>query len=858
MKYTLWMLICLALVYPVPASKDSLCDIQGKFTFNALYKPGDIVLGGIFIAHLRAIPPDMSFRSKPEQWKCEGFDLSVFQRMQAMIFAIEEINKDEALLPNLTLGYRILDNCLNLQMSLRAALKHIGGLEDSASDYSCQGLPPVVAIIGDPVSSHSVAISRVLGLFGIPLVSYSASCSCLSNKQEYPSFFRTIPSDIFQVKVMVEIIKHFGWTWVGAVGSDDDYGRYALLSFNEEVNKFGCIAFSRTFTANEREKMLQIIHTLKQSTAKVIVLFMLKSEATLFLNEIVSQNITGKQWIGSDSLSGFPGFAKNENFKFFGGTIGINAKRGLIPGFENHLLQIQPSMDGNNNLLAQFWETMFGCTFTENNTTYLSSKVCTGKEDILNTKTAYSDVSELRTTYNAYKAVYTLAYALHNLIFCESGKGPFENNACADIKKFQPWQLLHYLKTVSFVTKSGDRVAFDKNGDVLPMYDILNWQRADDGSVITKVVGVFDGSSTIGNELALNEDMMFWNFNHGKVPESVCSRSCPPGTRKATRKGEPVCCFDCIPCADGEISSQVDSIQCLTCSSEFWSNYGRNECVPRETEFLSFEEAMGITLTATALLGASISVAVFAIFLCFRNTPVVKANNSELSFLLLLSLTLCFLCSLCFIGKPTDVTCMLRHVMFGISFVLCISCILVKTIVVIMAFKATLPGNNMMKWFGVSKQRSTVLLFTLLQALICLIWLITSPPAPSKNTKYQNLKIILECDVGSVAGFACLLGYIGFLACLCFLLAFLARNLPDTFNEAKFITFSMLIFCAVWITFIPAYISSPGKYTVAVEVFAILASSFGLLVAIFAPKCYIILFKPEQNTKKALMGRSVK
>ncbi|XP_039608237.1 extracellular calcium-sensing receptor-like [Polypterus senegalus] len=775
-----------------------------------------------------------------------------------MTFAIEEINKDEALLPNLTLGYRILDNCLNLQMSLRAALKHIGGLEDSASDYSCQGLPPVVAIIGDPVSSHSVAISRVLGLFGIPLVSYSASCSCLSSKKEYPSFFRTIPSDIFQVKVMVEIIKHFGWTWVGAVGSDDDYGRYALLSFNEEVNKFGCIAFSSTFTANEREKMLQIIHILKQSTAKVIVLFMLKSEATLFLNEIVSQNITGKQWIGSDSLSGFPGFAKNENFMFFGGTIGINAKRGLIPGFENHLLQIQPSMDGNNNLLNQFWETMFGCTFTNNNTMYSSAKLCTGKEDILNTKTAYSDVSELRTTYNAYKAVYALAYALHNLIFCESGKGPFENNACADIKKLQPWQLLHYLKTASFVTKSGDRVAFDKNGDVLPMYDILNWQRADDGSVVTKVVGVFDGSSTIGNELALNEDMMFWNFNHGKVPESVCSRSCPPGTRKATRKGEPICCFDCLPCADGEISSQVDSVQCLTCSSEFWSNYGRNECVPRETEFLSFEEAMGITLTTTALLGASISVAVFAIFLCFRNTPVVKANNSELSFLLLLSLTLCFLCSLCFIGKPTDVTCMLRHVIFGISFVLCISCILVKTIVVIMAFKATLPGNNIMKWFGVAQQRSTVLLFTLFQSLICLIWLITAPPAPSKNTKYQNLKIILECDVGSVVGFACLLGYIGFLACLCFLLAFLARNLPDTFNEAKFITFSMLIFCAVWITFIPAYISSPGKYTVAVEVFAILASSFGLLVAIFAPKCYIILFKPEKNAKKAMLGRSAK
>ncbi|KAK2847754.1 hypothetical protein Q7C36_009436 [Tachysurus vachellii] len=397
--------------------------------------------------------------------------------------------------------------------------------------------------------------------------------------------------------------------------------------------------------------------------------------------------------------------------------------------------------------------------------------------------------------------------------------------------------IVNELKRIHFTTTTGEDVFFDENGDPAARYEVLNCQQDKDGQALFVKVGFYDASLQTHLQLLFNNNSIVWTHNKPQVPVSVCSNSCTPGFRKAVQKGRPICCFDCIPCADGEISNITDSISCIKCPPELWSNDMKDTCVLKLVEFLSYEELMGIILVSFSLLGVLFTICIAVIFFKHKDTPIVRANNSELSFLLLFSLTLCFLS-------------------FGITFVLCISCVLGKTVVVLVAFRATLPGSKAMKWFGPPQQRLSVLAFTLVQVIICVLWLTISPPFPYNNMHYYKEKIILECHVGSVIGFWAVLGYIGLLALLCFILAFLARKLPDNFNEAKFITFSILIFCAVWITFIPAYVSSPGKFTVAVEIFAILASSFGLLLCIFVPKCYIIMMKPEKNTKKQMMGKA--
>ncbi|XP_014352255.1 vomeronasal type-2 receptor 26-like [Latimeria chalumnae] len=416
-------------------------------------------------------------------------------------------------------------------------------------------------------------------------------------------------------------------------------------------------------------------------------------------------------------------------------------------------------------------------------------------------------------------------------------------------------ELLHYVKNVRFKNKVGAEVVFDKNGKPLAKYDILNWQLMPDGSMHYATVGSIDFSAPRGQDLIINESAITWHGRSIQIPNSVCSESCLPGYRKATRQGQPICCFDCVMCSNGEISNQTDSSNCIKCPEDQWPNDKQDTCLPKTIVFLSCEDIMGATLAAFSIFCSIIPAKALCIFIKYRDTPIVKANNRELSFHLFVVLGVCFLCSLVFIGQPRIWTCILRQIAFGIIFALCVSCVLAKTIVVVIAFNATKPNSNLRKWVGPKLPNSIVFVCTVIQVIICIAWLSISPPFPEHNMKSQIGLLIIECNEGSATAFWCMLGYMGLLAIISFIVSFLARNLPDSFNETKFIIFSMLFFVTVWLAFIPAYLSTRGKYMVAVEIFAILASSSGLLGCIFFPKRYIILLRPEMNTKEFLLAK---
>ncbi|ROL42292.1 Extracellular calcium-sensing receptor [Anabarilius grahami] len=441
-----------------------------------------------------------------------SLNLREFKFAQTLIFAIEEINNSTQLLPGVSLGYKIYDSCGSIAQAIFSGMALMNGYEETLSDTSCSRPPAVHAIVGESNSSPTIGLASVVGPFNLPV-----------------------------------LVKHFGWTWVGTVRSRSDYGNNGIAAFEEAAKREGiCIEYTEAvFKTDPEEQFLKTLEVIKKGTARVVLAFIALGDFVPFLKVIVQHNITGIQWVGSESWITSRNLAETKEYSFLSGALGFAIANAKIMGLHEFLLNVHPDQEPKNKLLTEFWETVLQCSFRSS-----GSSDCTGSERLAELQNEYTHVSEQRIEHKVYTAVYSVAHTLHNVL-----KDFGSSTSSSKGEHPTPQKVLEYMKDVSFTVKTGEKIFFDGSGDPVARYDLVNWQPAEDGSLQFKHVGVYDSSMPLEKRLQVNQEHMLWAGNSGQLPVSVCSESCHAGTRKAVQKGRPLCCYDCIPCAEGEISN---------------------------------------------------------------------------------------------------------------------------------------------------------------------------------------------------------------------------------------------------------------------------------------------------------------
>jgi metabotropic glutamate receptor 2/3 len=295
---------------------------------------GDVIIGGLFPLHKK---------SQTSETECGEFnELPGYQYMEAMLFAIDNINRDPNLLPNITLGTQIYDTCLSKTIAADRAKEFIKlSLTQDSKDGQLAG------VVGALTSGVSAVVANFLRVFEIPQISYASTSATLSNKDIYKYFLRTVPPDSFQARAMVDIIKKFGWTYISTVNSHGEYGETGISNVKKLAKKEGiCIDVERKLSAfptdEEYKNVVEaLLKSARETNMSTVVLFVTQIDARKIFETAKTYDKAQRfTWIGSDGWSNnkdISGSAREAAI----GALEIDFQRGeVLKEFKDYFLNL--------------------------------------------------------------------------------------------------------------------------------------------------------------------------------------------------------------------------------------------------------------------------------------------------------------------------------------------------------------------------------------------------------------------------------------------------------------------------------------------------------------------------------------
>lgn len=637
---------------------------------------------------------------------------------------------------------------------------------------------------------------------------------------------------------MVNIIEFFGWKYVAAVAVDHSYGRYGIRALERESynRKSFCIAMVEYFTrSGYKGQIKSIVEKLKrESNIQVIVFWSNYEPARRFLEEATEQELFGRTFLVSEALATIGKDVLQRHASVLGSSLGIMPHQYEDQRFINYLKNVTPSQSRQAGIpwWREFWETTFNCTTASQSKTY---EMC---DDSLTVGDSYHKL------YNSFipyltDAVYAIAHALNLMLRCG-------NDGCKGSIKLK--ELTMYMQNVSFKGLTGN-VSFNSEGNPTnSFYDVVNFHNTTRGSYSIVPVGSWQGMESF-ERLRINDSIIRWNTNDNRAPESTCSKTCPAGYKQTDTVA---CCWECLPCPEGSVNPYPGYPNCTQCPREQKSNTARTKCVDLPIINIQWDNPIAFVIVALNIIGLLVTFLAMGVYVFFRDTPIVKASNRELSFLLLSIIILCFLLTFLHLIHPTEALCFLINPWRYIVCTACVSILYLKTNRLVSAFQTNVVPSWFKKYIlDRKRQLAVAFLLNLIQFVFTVFWLTIDPPYMYKEIKKQQY-IFLTCrayrnSIGLIIR-SIMFCYFIFLAFLCTLYAFKARGLPENFSEAKYIGFSMYILLVSWIVYYPVDSTLEGSYITIVACATALLTAYGLLGCLFVPKVYIMLRHPEQNT----------
>uniref|UniRef100_A0AAY4BIF9 G-protein coupled receptors family 3 profile domain-containing protein n=1 Tax=Denticeps clupeoides TaxID=299321 RepID=A0AAY4BIF9_9TELE len=810
---------------------------------------GDITLGGLFPVHAKGPAGVPCGEIKKEKG---------IHRLEAMLYALDQINSDPDLLPNITLGARILDTCSRDTYALEQSLTFVQALiQKDTSDIRCSnGEPPiirkperVVGVIGASGSSVSIMVANVLRLFEIPQISYASTSPELSDNNRYDFFSRVVPPDSYQAQAMVDIVKAMGWNYVSTLASEGNYGESGVDAFIQISREAGglCVAQSlkipRDPKPGEFDKIIKRL--METSNARGVIIFASEDDIKRVLEAAKRANLTGQfLFVGSDSWGAkITPILDQEDMAE--GAVTILPKRASIEGFDQYFTSRSLENNRRNIWFAEFWEDDFRCKLTRPGIKIDSEKKkCTGNERVSRDST-YEQEGKVQFVIDA---VYAMAHALHNM---HQDLCPGSTGVCDKMDPVEGRLLLSYIRSVNFNGSAGTGVLFNENGDAPGRYDIFQYQVTNITNPGYKVIGQWT------NNLRLNLEEMQWSGGNKQVPDSVCSFPCNPGERKKMVKGVP-CCWHCELC-DG-YHYQLDEFNCELCPFNMRPTPNRTGCRPTPIIKLEWHSPWAIIPVFLAILGILATSSVVLTFVRFNDTPIVRASGRELSYVLLTGIFLIYLITFLMIAEPGAVVCAFRRLLLGLGMSITYSAMLTKTNRIYRIFEQGKKSVTPPRFISPTSQLAITFTLISVQVVGVFVWFGVVPPHTIID--YEELRPpnpelargILKCDMSDLS-LICCLSYSIVLMVTCTVYAVKSRGVPETFNEAKPIGFTMYTTCIIWLAFVPIFFgtaqSTEKMYiqttTLTVSMSLSAYVSLGML---YIPKVYVIIFHPEQNVQK--------